>query len=94
VTRGIFFRHVLREIAVSTLVVGLVLLVVLATYQLAFVLKRAASGEVPGVMVPELALLALRTSLAVIVPFALHENILQRAIRAGGAKVQRDALPQ
>jgi len=68
---GIFFRHVLREMAVATLVVGAVLLVVLATYQLAFVLGRAADGEVPGSMVPELALLSLRTSLTVILPFAL-----------------------
>jgi lipopolysaccharide export system permease protein len=76
VARGIFFRHVLREIAVSTLVTGLVLVVVLATYQLAFVLKRAAAGEVSGAMVPELALLALRTSLTVIVPFALLLGIV------------------
>ncbi len=69
--RGIFFRHVLREMVVSTLAVGLVLLAVLATYQLAFVLRRAADGQVPGSMVPELALLSLRTSLMVILPFAL-----------------------
>lgn len=75
-TRGIFFRHVLREIGLTTLVTGLVLLVVLATYQLAFVLKRAAAGEVPGTMVPELALLALRTSLTVILPFALLLGIV------------------
>jgi lipopolysaccharide export system permease protein len=75
-TRGIFFRHVLREIAVSTLVVALVLLVVLATYQLSFVLGRAADGQVPGAMVPELALLSLRTSLAVILPFALLLGIV------------------
>ncbi|HTQ37293.1 MAG TPA: LPS export ABC transporter permease LptF [Steroidobacteraceae bacterium] len=69
--RGIFFRHVLREMLVAALVVGLVLLVVLATYQLSFVLGRAANGELPGSMVPELALLSLRTSLPVILPFAL-----------------------
>ena len=50
-TRGIFFRHVLREIAASTVLVALVLLVVLATYQLSFVLGRAADGQVPGAMV-------------------------------------------
>jgi lipopolysaccharide export system permease protein len=71
ITRGIFFRHVLREMGASTLAVGVVLLVVLATYQLSFVLGRAADGQVPGAMVPELALLALRTSLLVILPFAL-----------------------
>jgi lipopolysaccharide export system permease protein len=75
-TRGIFFRHVLREMAASTLAVGLVLLVVLATYQLAFVLGRAADGQVPGAMVPVLALLSLRTSLMVILPFALLLGIV------------------
>lgn len=75
-TRGIFFRHVLREIVATTLVVALVLLVVLATYQLSFVLGRAADGQVPGAMVPELALLSLRTSLTVILPFALLLGIV------------------
>jgi lipopolysaccharide export system permease protein len=94
-TRGIFFRHVLREIAASTLVVALVLLLVLATYQLSFVLGRAADGQVPGAMVPELALLSLRTSLAVILPFALllgivlalgrlyHDNEIAAALACG-----------
>jgi len=94
-TRGIFFRHVLREITVSTLVVALVLLVVLATYQLSFVLGRAADGQVPGAMVPELALLSLRTSLTVILPFALllgivlalgrlyHDNEIAAALACG-----------
>lgn len=75
-TRGIFFRHVLREIGASTLAVGLVLLVVLATYQLAFVLGRAADGQVPATMVPELALLSVRTSLMVILPLALLLGIV------------------
>ena len=75
-TRGIFFRHVLREMGASTVAVGIVLLVVLATYQLAFVLGRAADGQVPGTMVPELALLSLRTSLIVILPFALLLGIV------------------
>jgi len=75
-TPGIFFRHVLREIALSTLVIALVLLVVLATYQLSFVLGRAADGQVAGSMVPELALLSLRTSLTVILPFALLLGIV------------------
>jgi lipopolysaccharide export system permease protein len=94
-TRGIFFRHVLREIVASTLVVALVLLVVLATYQLSFVLGRAADGQVPGAMVPELALLSLRTSLTVILPFALllgivlalgrlyHDNEIAAALACG-----------
>src|SRR4051812_731848 len=69
-TRGIFFRHVLREILASTLLVAVVLLVVLATYQLSFVMGRAADGQVAGAMVPELALLALRTSLTVILPLS------------------------
>jgi lipopolysaccharide export system permease protein len=75
-TRGIFFRHVLREILASTLVVALVLLVVLATYQLSFVLGRAADGQVAGSMVPELALLAVRTSLRVILPLSLLLGIV------------------
>jgi lipopolysaccharide export system permease protein len=94
-TRGIFFRHVLREVAASTVVVALVLLVVLATYQLSFVLGRAADGQVPGAMVPELALLSLRTSLTVILPFALllgivlalgrlyHDNEIAAALACG-----------
>jgi lipopolysaccharide export system permease protein len=75
-TRGIFFRHVLREILASTLVVALVLLLVLATYQLSFVMGRAADGQVAGAMVPELALLALRTSLTVILPLSLLLGIV------------------
>ena len=43
---GIFFRHVLRDISVSTAAVAAVLLVVLLTYQLAFVLGRAADGQI------------------------------------------------
>ncbi len=75
-TRGIFFRHVLREVATSALGIGLVLLVVLATYQLSFVLGRAADGQVAGSMVPELALLSLRTSLTVILPLAVLLGIV------------------
>lgn len=75
-TPGILFRYVLRQVVTSTLVVGLVLLVVLATYQLAFVLGRAADGQVTGGMVPELALLSLRSSLPVVLPFALLVGIV------------------
>ena len=73
---GILFRYVLRQVTISTLAVALVLLVVLATYQLAFVLGRAADGQVAGDMVPELALLSLRSSLPVILPFALLVGIV------------------
>jgi len=75
-TPGIFFRHVLRELTLGVLAVGLVLLVVLVTYQLAFVMGRAADGQVPAAMVAELALLAVRTSLGVILPFALLLGIV------------------
>jgi lipopolysaccharide export system permease protein len=75
-TPGIFFRYVLRQVVTATLAVGLVLVVVLATYQLAFVLGRAADGQVAGSMVPELALLSLRSSLTVILPFAVLIGIV------------------
>ena len=68
---GIFFRHVLRELALATLLVGAVLLAVLVIYQLAFVLGRAADGQVPGDMVASLVLLSLRSNLPVILPFAV-----------------------
>jgi lipopolysaccharide export system permease protein len=69
--RGIFFRHVLRDILLATLTVGLVLLVVLLTYQLAFVLGRAADGQVPGAVVLQLVALSLRGNLTIILPFAV-----------------------
>ncbi len=69
--RGIFFRHVLRDILLATFVVGLVLLVVLLTYQLAFVLGRAADGQVPGAVVLHLVMLSLRGNLNIILPFAV-----------------------
>jgi lipopolysaccharide export system permease protein len=75
-TRGIFFRHVLREIALATLVVGLVLLVVLVTYQFAFVLGRAADGQLPGSTVPQLVALTLRSNLQVILPFTVLLGIV------------------
>ncbi len=75
-TRGIFFRHVLREIALATLVVGLVLLVVLVTYQFAFVLGRAADGQLPGSAVPHLVALTLRSNLQVILPFTVLLGIV------------------
>ncbi|MEO6185748.1 MAG: LPS export ABC transporter permease LptF [Steroidobacteraceae bacterium] len=69
--RGIFFRHVLRDILLATLAVGLVLLAVLLTYQLAFVLGRAADGQVPGAVVLHLVMLSVRGNLNIILPFAV-----------------------
>jgi len=69
--RGIFFRHVLRDILLATFAVALVLLVVLLTYQLAFVLGRAADGQVPGAVVLHLVVLSLRGNLNIILPFAV-----------------------
>ncbi len=69
--RGIFFRHVLRDILFATAGVGLVLLAVLVIYQLAFVLGRAADGQVPGALVLQLVGLTLRSNLTIILPFAV-----------------------
>lgn len=69
--RGIFFRHVLREIGAQTLVVAAVLLAVLLIYQFSFVLGRAADGQIPGASVPTLLGLSLRSNLGVILPFAV-----------------------
>ncbi|HUG73228.1 MAG TPA: LPS export ABC transporter permease LptF [Steroidobacteraceae bacterium] len=69
--RGIFFRHVLREVAAQTLIVAAVLLAVLVIYQLSFVLGRAADGQIPGAAVMQLAALSLRSNLGVILPFAV-----------------------
>lgn len=67
----IYLRHVSREIALQTLLVGVVLLAVLAVYQFSFVLGRAADGQIEGDTVARLALLTLRTNLGVILPFAV-----------------------
>ncbi len=69
--RGIFFRHVLRDVSRATLAVLLVLLLVLFAWQLAFVLGRAADGQLPGTLVLQLVLLTLRGNLTVILPFAV-----------------------
>jgi lipopolysaccharide export system permease protein len=69
--RGIFFRHVLRDVAFATAGVGVLLLVVLVTYQLAFVLGRAADGQVPRELVLQLVGLSLRGNLTIILPFAV-----------------------
>ena len=68
---GIFFRHVLRELAAQTLLVAAVLLAVLVIYQLSFVLGRAADGQIDGAAVPRLVGLSLRNNLGVILPFAV-----------------------
>ncbi len=71
VTGGIFFRHVLRDIWTSTAAVAVVLLVVLVTYQLAFVMGRAADGQIPADIVLPLVGLSLRGNLGIILPFAV-----------------------
>jgi lipopolysaccharide export system permease protein len=68
---GILFRHVLRDISVSTAAVAVVLLVVLLTYQLAFVLGRAADGQIPSDIVLPLVGLSMRGNLIIILPFAV-----------------------
>lgn len=69
--RGIFFRHVLRDICISTAAVAAVLLVILLTYQLAFMLGRAADGQVPADIVLPLVGLSMRGNLTIILPFAV-----------------------
>jgi lipopolysaccharide export system permease protein len=69
--RGIFFRHVLRDISISTAAVAVVLLVVLLTYQLAFVLGRAADGQISAEIVLPLVGLSMRGNLTIILPFAV-----------------------
>jgi lipopolysaccharide export system permease protein len=71
VTGGIFFRHVLRDIFASTAAVAAVLLVVLLTYQLAFVLGRAADGQISSDIVLQLVGLSMRGNLVIILPFAV-----------------------
>lgn len=70
-TQAILFRHLLRHVAAATAAVGIVLLVVLVTYQLAFVLGRAADGQVSASLVPTLLGLSLRNNLNIILPFAV-----------------------
>jgi lipopolysaccharide export system permease protein len=69
--RGIFFRHVLRDICFSTAAVAAVLLVVLVTYQFSFVMGRAANGQIPADIVLPLVGLSLRGNLVIILPFAV-----------------------
>jgi lipopolysaccharide export system permease protein len=74
--RGIFFRHVLREIALATLAVAVVLLILLLTNQLAFVLGRAADGKIPAQLVFELMGLSLRENAVVILPIAVLLGVI------------------
>jgi lipopolysaccharide export system permease protein len=76
VAGGIFFRHVLRELILATLLIGGVLLAVLVIYQFAFVLGRAADGQVPAEVVPRLVGLSLRSNLPIILPFAVLLGIV------------------
>jgi lipopolysaccharide export system permease protein len=71
VARGIFYRHVLRDVAVATLGVAAVLLVLLLTNQIAFMLRRAADGQVPASLVGELVMLSLRGNATIILPIAV-----------------------
>jgi lipopolysaccharide export system permease protein len=68
---SIFFRHVLRDILTATAAVIAVLLVLMVTYQLAFVLGRAADGQIPAQMVFQLVALSMRQNITVILPFAV-----------------------
>ena len=69
--RGIFFRHVLRDIGMRRSASGPCCWCCCSTNQLAFVLGRAAIGQIPGSLVLELVLLSLRENLTVILPFAV-----------------------
>jgi lipopolysaccharide export system permease protein len=76
IVRGIFFRHVLREIALATVAVALILLILLLTNQLAFVLGRAAEGQIPARLVFELMALSLRENAMVILPISLLLGVI------------------
>lgn len=76
VTGGIFFRHVLREIAFAFVAVALVLLVLLVTNQLAFVLGRAADGQIPSSLVVELLWLSVSENSVTILPIALLLGVI------------------
>ena len=76
VVGGIFFRHVLREIAAAFVVVALVLLVLLVTNQLAFVLSRAADGQIPSSVVLELVWLSVSENSVTILPIALLLGVI------------------
>lgn len=71
VARAIFFRHVLRDVGVATLGVAAVLFVLLLTNQIAFMLRRAADGQVPASLVGELVMLSLRANTTIILPIAV-----------------------
>jgi lipopolysaccharide export system permease protein len=69
--RGIFYRHVLRDVVIATAGVAAVLLVLLLTNQVAFVLRRAADGQVPASLVGELVMLSVQQNVTIILPLAV-----------------------
>jgi lipopolysaccharide export system permease protein len=71
VARAIFYRHVLRDVAIATLGVAAVLFVLLLTNQIAFMLGRAADGQVPSSLVGELVMLSLRANTTIILPISV-----------------------
>jgi lipopolysaccharide export system permease protein len=73
---GRFFRHVLREMAITTGGVAAVLLVLLVTNQLAFVLGRAADGQIPSSLVLELVALSASENVVVILPVSLLIGVI------------------
>jgi lipopolysaccharide export system permease protein len=68
---GIFFRHVLRHVALATFAVAAVLIVLMLTNQLAFMLGRAAEGQIPSAVVWEMVSLSIRQNSMIILPIAV-----------------------
>ena len=73
---GLFFRHVLREMALTTAGVVAVLMVLLVTNQLAFVLGRAADGQIPSSLVLQLVALSASENVVVILPVSLLLGVI------------------
>ncbi len=74
--RAILQRHIGREVLVAYVGVALVLVVLLVTNQLAFILGRAAEGQIPASAVLELVWLSLRENTTIILPVALMLGIV------------------
>lgn len=72
----LFFVHVLREILAAVAGVSVILLLLLVTNQVAYVLRRAADGDVPASVVMELIRLSVGENSVVILPIALMLGIL------------------
>lgn len=72
----LFFVHVLREILLAFVGVTVVLLLLLVTNQVAYVLRKAAEGDIPASVVFELARLSVGENSVVILPIALMLGIL------------------